>query len=197
MRFMTLSVGFINIIIVIDISKFQNQARERRRRIFQRAQPFQKADNESQNLNSLLSGDYHPSLSQWDMFSFILRNVFFQIWFLSHWEIISFTLWDDFFHIERCFQFFVNSFAYYGLTMNIGDLAADNVYLNFTVSGLTPWQSYNFYNVEFFIFFLVFIAEIMWTCRAPWDSKLWFGTSHPAVRRPQNSIFWVGTSWKH
>ena len=32
-------------------------------------------------------------------------------------------------------QFFVNSFAYYGLTMNIGDLAADNVYLNFAVSG--------------------------------------------------------------
>ena len=36
------------------------------------------------------------------------------------------------------FQFFVNSFAYYGLTMNIGDLAADNVYLNFTVSGQVP-----------------------------------------------------------
>ena len=30
----------------------------------------------------------------------------------------------------------MNSFAYYGLTMNIGDLAADNVYLNFAVSGL-------------------------------------------------------------
>jgi len=40
------------------------------------------------------------------------------------------------------YQFFVNSFAYYGLTMNIGDLAADNVYLNFAVSGLLEIPSY-------------------------------------------------------
>jgi len=40
------------------------------------------------------------------------------------------------------YQFFMNSFAYYGLTMNIGDLAADNVYLNFTVSGLLEIPSY-------------------------------------------------------
>jgi len=40
------------------------------------------------------------------------------------------------------YEFFVNSFAYYGLTMNIGDLAADNVYLNFTVSGLLEIPSY-------------------------------------------------------
>ena len=53
---------------------------------------------------------------------------------------MSFTLRNFSFEFTKKnpFQFFVNSFAYYGLTMNIGDLAADNVYLNFTVSGQVP-----------------------------------------------------------
>ena len=34
------------------------------------------------------------------------------------------------------------------------------------------------------------------TCRTSWDSKLWLGRGHPAVRRTQNSIFWVRTTWK-
>lgn len=33
-------------------------------------------------------------------------------------------------------QFFVNAFAYFGLTLNIGDMAESNIYLNFTISGL-------------------------------------------------------------
>ena len=83
------------------------KARECWGRFFQRAQPFQKADNENQDPYPLLWGN--PQYKK------------------THYMIKIY---------EKYVQFFVNSFAYYGLTMNIGDLAADNVYLNFTVSGL-------------------------------------------------------------
>ena len=76
-------------------------------------------------------------------------------------------------------QFFVNSFAYYGLTMNIGDLAADNVYLNFAVSGRFQ---------EKFILTKKQLIERYRTSRNP---KLWLGRSHLAVRRAQNSVFRV------
>ena len=84
------------------------KARECWGRFFQRAQPFQKADNENQDPYPLLWGNLQYKKKTHHMIKIY----------------------------EKYVQFFVNSFAYYGLTMNIGDLAADNVYLNFTVSGL-------------------------------------------------------------
>ena len=40
------------------------------------------------------------------------------------------------------YNWFVNSFAYYGLTMNMGDLGGSNVYLSFTISGLLEIPAY-------------------------------------------------------
>ena len=89
------------------------KARECWGRFFQRAQPFQKADNENQDPYPVLWGN--PPQKKEEKKKKKNKNI--KIY-------------------EKHLQFFVNSFAYYGLTMNIGDLAADNVYLNFTVSGL-------------------------------------------------------------
>ena len=76
-------------------------------------------------------------------------------------------------------QFFVNSFAYYGLTMNIGDLAADNVYLNFAVSGGFQEK------------FILTRKQLIERYRTSRDPQLWLGCSHLALRRAQNSIFRV------
>eukprot|EP00092_Neocalanus_flemingeri_P018838 GFUD01020396.1.p1 GENE.GFUD01020396.1~~GFUD01020396.1.p1 ORF type:complete len:549 (+),score=92.66 GFUD01020396.1:57-1703(+) len=40
------------------------------------------------------------------------------------------------------YNWFVNSFAYYGLAMNMGDLGGSDVYLNFTISGLLEIPAY-------------------------------------------------------
>lgn len=40
------------------------------------------------------------------------------------------------------YNWFVNSFAYYGLTMNMGALGGSDVYLNFTISGLLEIPAY-------------------------------------------------------
>ena len=85
-------------------------------------------------------------------------------------------------------QFFVNSFAYYGLTMNIGDLAADNVYLNFAVSG-GFLENKNKKGV-------LIEKQLIERYRTSRNPKLWLGRSHLAVRRAQNSIFRVWTTLK-
>ena len=64
--------------------------------------------------------------------------------------------------------------------MNIGDLAADNVYLNFAVSGE--------FQEEKKCFDLKQLIERYRTSR---DPKLWLGRSYLAVRRAQNSVFRV------
>ena len=78
-------------------------------------------------------------------------------------------------------QFFVNSFAYYGLTMNIGDLAADNVYLNFAVSGGFQEKTK----------IVSWLKKKLIKYRTSRNPKLWLGRSHLALRRAQNSIFRV------
>ena len=40
------------------------------------------------------------------------------------------------------YNWFVNSFAYYGLAMNMGELGGSDVYLNFTISGLLEIPAY-------------------------------------------------------
>ena len=63
--------------------------------------------------------------------------------------------------------------------MNIGDLAADNVYLNFAVSGGFQEK------------IILTKKQLIERYRTSRDPKLWLGRSHLAVRRAQNSIFRV------
>ena len=68
--------------------------------------------------------------------------------------------------------------------MNIGDLAADNVYLNFVVSGRFQEK------------FILTKKQLIERYRTSRDPKLWLGRSHLALRRAQNSVFRVMTSLK-
>ena len=63
--------------------------------------------------------------------------------------------------------------------MNIGDLAADNVYLNFAVSGGFQEK------------IILTKKQLIERYRTSRDPKLWLGRNHLAVRRAQNSVFWV------
>ena len=109
-----------------------------------------------------------------------------QLWGQRLWSYTTrWTLWYFFKYFVWAYkkvqlnQFFVNSFAYYGLTMNIGDLAADNVYLNFAVSGGFQEKC------------ILTKKQLIERYRTSRDPKLWLGHSHLAVRRAQNSIFRV------
>ena len=109
-----------------------------------------------------------------------------QLWGQRLWSYTTrWTFWYFFEYFVRAYkkvqlnQFFVNSFAYYGLTMNIGDLAADNVYLNFAVSGGFQEKC------------ILTKKQLIERYRTSRDPKLWLGRSYLAVRRAQNSVFRV------